>query len=210
MYQTHGMSRTPTYSSWHGMKGRCNNENHHKYHLYGGRGISLCERWHDFSNFLEDMGERPEVTTLDRIDSEKGYEPGNCRWATPTEQNRNKRTSVYLELHGILATVEEWSEVCGIHPMTIRSRLRKDADVRKALTLPVHAAGQEAPRKNKTSHKGVYFCKSKKLKKWAARVNFSGQSKNLGYFLTEDEAALAYNEAAKELLGEHAYLNEVA
>lgn len=193
------------------MKGRCNNENHHKYPLYGGRGIKVCERWMDFSNFLEDMGERPEGTTLDRIDSEKGYEPGNCRWATPTEQNRNKRTSVYLELHGILATIEEWAEVCGIDPRTIRSRVRRGMDARRALTLPIHAAGQEGPRPNTTSrYKGVSFAKDKKLKKWNARINYDGLSKHIGYYLTEDEAAIAYNEAAKELLGEHAYLNEVA
>ncbi len=75
-----------TYQSWRHMKTRCQNPNCPDYKNYGGRGITVCERWMDFANFLEDMGERPENTTLDRINNDGNYEPGNCRWTTPREQ----------------------------------------------------------------------------------------------------------------------------
>lgn len=81
----------PAYSSWHNMKQRCNNPNDKDYIRYGKRGITVCERWNSFDNFLEDMGERPKGTTLDRIDNSKGYYPENCRWATKKEQTHNSR-----------------------------------------------------------------------------------------------------------------------
>ena len=91
---THGeaAAHTVEYLTWTRMKARCNNPNYPKYHLYGGRGISVCDRWHnDFSAFLADMGRRPpEKTSIDRIDGDKGYKPGNCRWADDFEQNRNR------------------------------------------------------------------------------------------------------------------------
>ena len=73
------------------MKQRCTNVNNHRYGDYGGRGVSVCEHWGDFENFLADMGERPEGRTLDRTDNEGNYEPTNCRWATRSEQDHNKR-----------------------------------------------------------------------------------------------------------------------
>lgn len=89
---THGMTSTPTYKSWLSMKERTGNPNAVNYGRYGGRGVAVCPRWAEsFEAFLADMGERPPGTTLDRIDSSGNYEPGNCRWATPTEQNTNRR-----------------------------------------------------------------------------------------------------------------------
>ena len=83
---------TPTYYSWQAMIARCYNSRLENYRHYGGRGIMVCGRWRvSFENFLDDMGERPEGTTIDRINVDGNYEPGNCRWATISEQNWNKR-----------------------------------------------------------------------------------------------------------------------
>lgn len=78
------------------MRVRCRNPNHHGYHRYGGRGITICERWESFENFVADMGLRPPGTTLDRIDNDGNYEPGNCRWATPVEQRANQQKQVLV------------------------------------------------------------------------------------------------------------------
>lgn len=92
--RTHGHTangRSGTYISWMAMHARCKNPKHKQYENYGGRGIKVCERWDTFANFLADMGERPDDKTLDRKDANGNYEPDNCRWATNSQQQKNKR-----------------------------------------------------------------------------------------------------------------------
>ena len=82
---------TPTYRVWNGLRNRCNNKNNKDYPSYGGRGIKVCDRWNDFTNFVADMGEKPLKLSLDRINNDGDYEPSNCRWATYSQQNINQR-----------------------------------------------------------------------------------------------------------------------
>jgi len=92
---THGMTKSPTYVSWLEMRRRCRSDRDSE--KYRDRGISVCERWEIFENFLADMGPRPDGLTLDRIDNDGNYEPGNCRWATREQQNRNRRCTKITE-----------------------------------------------------------------------------------------------------------------
>lgn len=113
MSKTHGASKSPTYKIWKGVLRRTTNPASKDFRTYGAMGITICDRWRKFENFLADMGERPTGLTLDRIDNNRGYEPGNCRRATPREQARNCRNSkltlgtateiVYRRLQGEMA-----------------------------------------------------------------------------------------------------------
>lgn len=120
---THGQCGTPTYKSWQSMVTRCLNPGNHKFKDYGARGISVCERWKVFEGFFADMGERPEGTTLGRIDNDGNYEPGNCAWQNPVDQGRNKRNTKTFLHQGILATVPEHCERLGLKASTVRSRI---------------------------------------------------------------------------------------
>jgi hypothetical protein len=128
----HAARRSGEYHSWSGMISRCNNKNDDRYEEYGGRGIRVCMRWYSFANFLADMGPRGEGLTLDRIDVDGHYEPGNCRWATAQEQANNKRN--VRELNGERKTVEAWARVYGQPPARVRSRLSRGWDLLDALT----------------------------------------------------------------------------
>lgn len=123
--QRHGMKGTKVYRTWVGMMTRCRNERDHSFASYGGRGIDICERWTDFSAFLADMGEPPsEDHSIEREDNEKGYEPGNCRWATPTEQARNRRSTLHVTVSDETRSAAEWDELRGFVLGTVGRRIR--------------------------------------------------------------------------------------
>lgn len=121
---THGLCEIPEYKVWEAMKRRCFNAADEAYHRYGGRGITVCPQWMDFATFYRDVGDRPfERATIERIDNSGNYEPGNIRWATYTEQARNRRSNRLVEFSGRQMTVAEASLLSGIKPQTICWRL---------------------------------------------------------------------------------------
>lgn len=120
----HGMRRTPTYVSWYGMLSRCRNRNGSHYDYYGGKGVKVCERWLLFENFYADMGIRPVGSSLDRINGDGNYEPGNCRWATSVQQSVNREYTRKLSFNGETKTIKEWSAVVGLKPATLQYRKR--------------------------------------------------------------------------------------
>ncbi|SRR6266536_824250 len=130
----HGGSNTLEFSSWQNMKNRCYNKKTTRYQHYGGRGINVCARWlNSFEAFILDMGKRPAPKyTLERINNDKDYCKENCRWATKKDQNRNRSITIYVSLDGIKRPLSELIEYYGLNEKTVRTRLRRGADVNKA------------------------------------------------------------------------------
>lgn len=123
-----------TYRAWAGMKARCANQGHHKYPIYGGRGIKVCPRWTAFENFLLDMGEKPSGTSLERIDVDGDYTPSNCKWATAKEQANNKRNNRLITHNGVTRTLSQWADSVGISFVSLRMRLHRGWPIERALT----------------------------------------------------------------------------
>lgn len=114
--------KTVEYRAWIHMRGRCNTKTDHRYEYYGGRGISVCSRWDDYENFLADMGRRPDGYSLDRIDVNGNYEPGNCRWASEITQKNNTRRNVNIEHNGETKSMRRWAIELGFSPDLIKKR----------------------------------------------------------------------------------------
>lgn len=133
---THGRSRTTEYRSWAMMRQRCGNRKNGSFKDYGGRGIKVCKRWIKFENFLRDMGLKPGPGySIDRKNSNRGYRPSNCRWATKGTQSLNKRNVRILRLGKTKLTAREWAKVLGICHRTILNRINKMGwSIKKALT----------------------------------------------------------------------------
>lgn len=132
--EQHGKRMSPEYTTWYGIKKRCTNKNNHKYSSYGGRGITVCDRWsNSFVEFLEDVGLRPTSQhSLDRINNDGNYEPGNCRWATRSEQGCNKRNNRVFSFYGKVMTLSQWCRIAQIKPDTVTERLKRGWTEKKA------------------------------------------------------------------------------
>lgn len=132
-FKIHGMSSSAEYTSWTGMISRCECITNKKYHLYGGRGITVCDRWrHSFENFFNDMGPKPNSKfSIDRIDVNGNYEPSNCRWADQKTQCRNKRTTVFIENNGEKIKLSDYVEKRGVSYQTIASRIENNYPIHK-------------------------------------------------------------------------------
>ena len=145
MRPRHGMTSTRVHNIWLGILDRCKND---RAGYYGKRGIQVCDRWRSFDAFYADMGEPPSSQhSIDRIDVNGHYEPGNCRWATRIEQARNTRANTRLRFMGQELTIAEWSERTGIKPSTICVRLASGWSVERALSSPVRLIRIGAPWK---------------------------------------------------------------
>ena len=132
---THRMSGTRIYKIWIHIIGRCTNPNDKDYPRYGGRGITVSDEWRKFENFYADMGDKPEGMQIDRINNDKGYSRENCRWATPSENSRNRRSARIITFKGISKPLVEWAQELGICSKALRYRL-ETWGIEKALTTP--------------------------------------------------------------------------
>jgi hypothetical protein len=193
----HNNEMRKTKQCWSDMKQRCYNENTNQYKNYGGRGISVCDRWRtSFDCFLSDMGVKLDGMSIERIDVNGNYEPSNCRWATTIEQQNNRRDCVFLTHGDKTMTVEQWSRELCIHPETIRTRIRTGHfDVLhsgEGKSIKSDKSGIHLPHKNnKSRYRGV----NAKGKRWRAQARINGKKTHLGTFSTPEQAHSAYLKA---------------
>lgn len=137
-FAVRGEKPCPEYSVWQQMRARCQNPNHKRWAFYGGRGISVCPTWNDFSVFLSDMGSRPDNTSLDRIDNNGPYSKDNCRWVSQHAQMRNTRVNNMLTLNDETLCVTDWAARIGVSPTTITQRLKYGWSIEEALSTGPH------------------------------------------------------------------------
>lgn len=139
--RTHGKSKTPLYRVWRGMIARCEDGNSPHFKYYGGRGITVCAEWRNsFETFERDMGAGYRAgLSIDRVDNDRGYSASNCRWATDTQQSRNRRFNRLITFEGETRCLSEWAELVGIKASTLRERLRRGWSPERTLTQGVDA-----------------------------------------------------------------------
>lgn len=139
IHTKHGMTDSSEYRSWCHIKGRCYNPKDKKYYRYGGRGIKMCERWkNSFETFYEDMGPKPgKGCSINRINNNGNYEPGNCEWATAKEQANNRRTNRQITFNNKTQTLAQWAKEVNMSHSVIFHRLKLGWPIERALTTPV-------------------------------------------------------------------------
>lgn len=135
-FKKHGFTGTKEYNAWGHIISKCKDLNDK---IYGGRGISVCERWRNFENFLKDMGFAPSKKhSIDRINVNGNYEPSNCRWTTSKVQNNNRRNNIFIEFNGKRKTLKEWSEELNMRYNTLQKRYVSGWDFNDILTIPIN------------------------------------------------------------------------
>ena len=138
---------SPTYHSWAAMKNRCQSKTSKDYPRWGGKGITVCQEWQKFENFLRDMREKPaQGWSIDRIDNNKGYEPSNCRWATPSQQQANRKVAKLLTHLGRTQTEGAWAKEYGISRGRLRYRLEQGMSMESALMKETLGTGLSSSR----------------------------------------------------------------
>jgi len=165
----HGLTGTPEFNTYRAMRNQCLNPSNKYYKYYGGRGVRICQEWLDDPRaFVDHVGLKPSPKhSLDRIDTNGNYEPGNVRWATEFAQKRNTRANVWLEAHGKRQTITDWSLELGLACKTIKHRIHVLGwALDKALSPERHAAGRP---KILLTHNGKTLC----LKEWAHALGLS-------------------------------------
>lgn len=166
MAKTHGRSKTKEYISWIEMRKRCRNPKVIRYPLYGGAGVTVCDRWYNsFELFLEDMGMMPEgKTSLDRYPNSNGnYEPGNCRWADDYEQSNNKRNNVLVIIDGVQMTLTQAEKALGRNRAFLQNRIRRGASIEESIRRPFGRS------RKLHEYNGEY----KSIKEWCETLNIT-------------------------------------
>ncbi len=158
---------TRTHNIWGAMKTRCNNKKTHQYKDYGGRGITVCERWDkSFSAFLEDMGECPAGMSIDRVDNNKGYHKDNCRWATRLEQGENRRSNILITYNNQVHHLSKWCTLLNLEYYTIKRRIGLGWDAKRAFEEPIIT-----PNKSSIEYNGVV----KTIPEWSKELGINYQ-----------------------------------
>lgn len=161
----HGLSFTKTHRAWSSMKSRCTNPRVSSYKRYGGRGISVCERWSSFEVFLHDMGQAPAGMTLERKNNDGNYEPSNCKWATPKEQHNNRSNNRKVLFRGEVKTPTQWAEQFGKKPQVVRYRIKHGWLIEDALFTPPKPRNEDCVL--------TFNGQTKTRKEWACQIGIS-------------------------------------
>lgn len=142
----HGMTRSPEYESWNDMRRRVFKTNRPNYRWYGAKGITICDEWMEFDAFYRDMGNRPEGTSLDRIDNTKGYCKENCRWATHKQQCRNRSSNLHVTHNGKDYVLPDLCDELGVSYELVRQRVWRGWSIEDAVTIPIKGFSSSMPR----------------------------------------------------------------
>ena len=135
---THGLHSSSEYGIWTGLIRRCTSPSHKQYRDYGGRGITVCDRWLTFDNFYFDMGPRPsKAYSIDRVDNDGPYSPENCRWATDVTQSNNRRNNRILAINGQTKTMAQWGKLRGLGSSVICKRIERGWPIDESILQPV-------------------------------------------------------------------------